>query len=434
MTFGSPDKKIISRYIACTGIFFSVLLVSCSEPSIVGMDVQPKNDLLQASFSDTLSLVTYSVREDSVPTDETLLNLLGSYRDPVFGRTTASFYSQFLLSSENVNFGNTPKYDSIVLSLTFKGYYGDTSAIQNVRVYELKESISKLSRYYSTNTFNASPQLGALSFLPRPSDSVTVGGRMEAPQVRIRLDDALGIRLLAQSGTDQLINNANFLEYFKGIYVFADDVNIPGQGAIMYFDMLSSSSRITLYYNDSLHFDFVCNQNNARINHFTHDYSGTPPLEQFAGTASDTNLVYLQSMAGSRARILMPFLKNFASSGAVAVHKAELLITVDSAATGSYAPIPRLALTKTDAAATAVQFLDDEFEGDSYFGGTYDAASRTYKFNVGKYIQEVLNGSLPDYGLYLLPSGSATGAGRSVICGGRNPLHRMKLNLVYTKL
>ncbi|MFA5781348.1 MAG: DUF4270 family protein, partial [Bacteroidales bacterium] len=130
-------------------IFLLSFLFSCEEPDIVGLEVQPPNDKMDVVFCDTITLVAYSVKEDSIRTDETVYNLLGSNYDPIFGKNSASFYSQARLSSNNANFGSNPVLDSIVLSLLYKGIYGDTSAQQTVKVYELAENIYKDSVYYS---------------------------------------------------------------------------------------------------------------------------------------------------------------------------------------------------------------------------------------------------------------------------------------------
>ncbi|MBA3705349.1 MAG: hypothetical protein H0W84_05470, partial [Bacteroidetes bacterium] len=68
---------------------FSICLTSCDESSVVGLDVQPSNDLLNVSFQDTTTIITKTIREDSLRTDEALVGfagaLIGKYIDPVFG-------------------------------------------------------------------------------------------------------------------------------------------------------------------------------------------------------------------------------------------------------------------------------------------------------------------------------------------------------------
>src|SRR6267378_8262722 len=73
------------------------LLSSCKKEGNIGLEVQPANDIINAESSDTLTLLTRSCKQDSVRTDETTLaisgiysQMLGSYNDPVFGKTSAS--------------------------------------------------------------------------------------------------------------------------------------------------------------------------------------------------------------------------------------------------------------------------------------------------------------------------------------------------------
>ncbi|HKC36608.1 MAG TPA: DUF4270 family protein, partial [Chitinophagaceae bacterium] len=72
----------------------TLLFASCNDPDIVGLDVQPAGDQINLTFTDTATLQTYSIREDSLRTDEVSQFLLGSYTDSVFGRTDASIYAQ----------------------------------------------------------------------------------------------------------------------------------------------------------------------------------------------------------------------------------------------------------------------------------------------------------------------------------------------------
>ena len=424
-----------SRYIQklSIGMFFfaAAFLSSCSKPGIVGLDVQPKSDLLNVKYTDTLSITTFTVKEDSLRADETSLNLLGSYSDPVFGRSTTSFYTQVRLSKENPDFGTNPVLDSVVIAFAYKGYYGDTNTTQTVRVFKLQESIDKAADYYSNKSFNAYPNIGNLTFNPHPTDSVLVGGINAAPQLRIKLDNSFGKDLL-YAGSTNLANNTAFLQVFKGLNISADDINTTNQGAVLYFDLLSAQSKLTVYYNDSLKFDFVTDANAARINHFAHDYAGTPVNAELNGTATDTDWVYVQAMAGVKTKILMPNLNHLTDSGTIAVNKAELVISVDNTNT-SYSPNPTIALVRIDSLGK-IYYLSDQLEESSYFGGTYDSATNKYKFNIAKYVQEVLNGSITDYGLYLLSSGSAVSANRIIVGSGSNANYKMKLKITYTKL
>lgn len=78
--------------------------------------------------------------------------------------------------------------------------------------------------------------------------------------------------------------------------------------------------------------------------------------------------------------------------------------------------------------------MADYFEGATYFGGTYNSTTRTYKFNIARHLQKILNGSVEDHGLFLLASGAVVQANRVVIGSGKNMGYPMRLHLFYTRL
>lgn len=146
-------KKYFPEGLLICGLIFFLLLTTCNKPEVIGLDVQPLGDKLNISFCDTSTLITYTVREDSIRADEMALNLLGSYDDPDFGPSSASFYTQFFLPVNNVDFGTGFTPDSLVLSLALSDYYGDLSSDHTIKIFELSEDIYADSSYYSTRDF-----------------------------------------------------------------------------------------------------------------------------------------------------------------------------------------------------------------------------------------------------------------------------------------
>lgn len=403
-----------------------ILFASCNDPEIIGLDVQPPGDQINLTFSDTATMRAFTIREDSLRTDEVSLFLLGSYTDSVFGRTDASIYAQVLLPNSNVNLGDSLSLDSVVLSLAYSGHYADTFPQQVFHIYRLTEDMDLDASYYSNKTFIYDPvELGSATLTPSPNDSV--------PNFRIRLSDAIGDSLLKMSDSSQLTTNENFLSLFKGLYIKADSIN--NNGGIFYINLLSSQSKLTLYYSsgidDSLSFSFVFTTESARMTHFNHDYSMSPIQQHLNDSTYADSLVYVQSMAGVKTKIRLPFLQNFISNGMIAVNKAELEITVTDNSDNRLAVPDKLLVLGIDADGTPL-FLPDQFEGTAYYGGSYDATTRKYKFNIARYVQSVLTGEQQNYGLYLAVSGGVVQANRVILAGGTHPNYRMKLNLYYT--
>ena len=431
---------------AMPAIFFIILLFlvsSCKkDKDIIGLEVQPAGDQLNVLFIDTSTLITSTVKEDFVRSDENISNLLGSYVDPVFGYASSSVYTQFRLITNDVNFGNPSKLvvDSIVVSLKYKGYYGNLDP-QNFRIYELTESIYKDSIYYSNDSiaYDLNAVGSLLNHTPNVFDSVNVGGTNEAPQLRIPLNNTFGQKIINESGSPNLANNDNFLSFFKGLYITTDNFQAAGNGGILYLDLLSTISKLTLYYTDTTtqtthSHNFVINENSARINHFQHDYTGTPVGTQLSDPSSGLEKVYVQSMAGVKAKISLPYLKNYAGNASIAINKAELILPVeDDAGASVFAPHEKLFVVALDSSGENTVIID-QLEGETYYNGNYDSSTKEYRFNIGRHIHAVLKGERTDYGFYIVASGSAVNANRVILKGGGNPVKKMKLQLTYTNI
>ena len=139
-------------------ILIAIALVACKKKEYqLGSDLIDQDSILGGKSTDTFDIVSYSIEEDSVISDNAANVLLGSYNDPLFGSFDASFYTQFRLAGVDPNFGDpsTIVIDSFVLGLEYLEYYGDFDP-QTFEVYELQEAISIDSTYYSFSTVNHS--------------------------------------------------------------------------------------------------------------------------------------------------------------------------------------------------------------------------------------------------------------------------------------
>ena len=471
MNIQNSIPKILSRAIG-TKFFFiltigaSICLTSCDESSVVGLDVQPENDLLNVGYEDTTSVFTKTQKGDSLITDESLITsgigLIGKYIDPTFGPATASMYTQVRLPSNiaATTFGTAPICDSIILALVYEGTaYGKKEIKQQkLSVYQVTEAMATASTYYSNTTLTKSgvdlTEDNGYPFIPSPKDSVyttTIAGdsvRLK-PQLRVLLDNSFGQLLLNNQTTGNLATDAAFRSFFNGIYITTENTTglLADEGNILHFRM--GESKITLYYhnsnatnNDTLSYDFSLGSV-ARFNHFTHDYSTfgiDTSLNNQINTATPPNqngTVFVQGMAGVRTKITFPYLMNWVSGGLIGVNKAELIISVDtSIATYNIdtfaAPTAFVLFGINDNGTTYV--IPDAFEGATYYGGTLNSTTVQYKFNIARYIQQVLDGKRSNNGLYLLASNGAVNANRVVVAGASSATRPMKLNITYTKL
>lgn len=451
--------KILSRSFGTKFFLFlflssSLFFSSCDESSVVGLDVQPTDDLLNVSFQDTTSLVTKTIREDSLRTDEGILStaLVGKYIDPIFGEASASLYTQIALSTTISTFGTTPVCDSMVVWLAYDPtYYGKRERKpQTLNLLEVTEAIPTGVKYSNKVLATGTDRSGAYTFTPRPTDSVYVSGIKSSAQLRIPLGVSFGQSFLDNPAN--LASNSTLQTAMKGFYITTENTTTlnPGEGNILNFKM--AASRMTLYYHytgktkitllDSTiytKYDFGFG-GVARFSHFSHNYTTVDPdlNAQLSGTPPAQNdVIFLQSMSGVKTKIELPNLMHWIDSGAVSINKAELIIKADVNTTyqlDTFAAPASLVLLGIDDSGTNFLMLDG-VEGSTYFGGTYNSATKEYRFNIARYVQNVLKGTYKNNGLNLLIIGSAVNANRVVIGGGKNTsASRMKLNITYTKL
>jgi hypothetical protein len=324
----------------------------------------------------------------------------------------------------------------------YSGYYGNITTQQTIRIYEVQEDFYKDSTYYSTDKFEVSDvELGNLTFVPNPLDSVPINDSTKvSAQIKIPLNEEFVNKIFFPNDTTDLSSNNDFLEYFKGIYITVDSVNAPGDGAILYFNLLNSRSKVTIYYNDTLTYNLVFNQNTGRIGNFYHNYAKSQNQnfrDQILNndTTIGTQNLYLQGLAGIKTIIKIPSLSDWVNTKNYAINDAKLIIPVYESLDSLLKPADKLLLFKLNEAGDVV-FTDDQLEGDKYFGGSYNDNTNNYEFRLSFYMQDLLNGAT-DYGLVLLVSGKTTNANEVSLYGtepGGPDLRSLGLKIVYTKI
>lgn len=408
-------------------LFISIIFFSCEkDPSSLGLKLLPESDAVNGQTIQA-NVSAYTLREDSLTSDERTYALLGSYKDPVFGQCDAGFMTQIRLSSSNVSFGNIPTADSIVLYLDYRSYYGDTNTLQSISVFELKDTLKFSDTYYSNlnpNDFGPLSISSPFSYYPRPNDTV----------VAIKLNKELADRIVATDSTN-LKDNTAFLAWFNGIYLKVDP--ITSGGAIIYYNLLSTRSKVTLYYHnamDTLKYDFLMNSSCAMVNLFSHDYSSSTIIS-INDSLSQDSLLYLQAMSGLMAKIKFPNitgLKDSITTPNPVIIKAELIIPTDNSdLTAETFKTPSKLLLVSFNSLGKYEFVPDYYLGDAYFGGYYYSSDHSYHFNISRYIQELMDKTRTDYGLGLIVNENRVSANRVIL---KSPLHTNGMKLIITYL
>ena len=109
-------NKYISTFCLCA----TFLIFSCTDPNLIGLEVQPPSDgisVLLTSNKNNLQLSTIS--EETLETSEVNRLLLGKIDGgSVFGDNVASFVTQMLLPSNN-----TDTIDNVVVASVILSYF-----------------------------------------------------------------------------------------------------------------------------------------------------------------------------------------------------------------------------------------------------------------------------------------------------------------------
>lgn len=434
------------RKVLILSVIFFTLFFSCKKDG----ELYPKfnSENLIVSFTDTFSIKTKVMRDDSIPTLNVNTNLVGIYNDSIFGLSSASFYSEITLAGANVSFGSDPIIDSVVLSLKYKSaidFYGEISTPMNINVFQLNEEISG-EEYHSAQDLNL---ITPITPIGNFNDTIfinsydTINGVAYEPHMRIRLDTAIGQMLLNEGKGNNVIENNDALKaVFKGFYItpstsVTTSTLQKGEGAIVSFDVNSDLSTITLYYHNGSGstqstYSFLINSESKKFNRFDHNYTGTDIEKQLNLSNYDSTVTYVQSLGGVKTKIEIPHIKELSKIENVIINKAELVIPLKENSNLNLAAINTFVLTGINESGDPI-FLIDNFEGSDYFGGTIDYTNKTYKFNIARHIQQIINNSEQDYGLYLIAKGSAISANRSILNSAKNTTSKIKLNITYSK-
>ena len=394
-------------------LFCIVLFTGCLKPeSSIGLGLQPETDLLNLVTTDTLTLEIFTVREDSLETDELSTAVLGRVFQPRIGWTTAGFATQLRLSAPGVNFGINPQVDSLFLSLRFTGdTYGQLNP-QSLLVQQLVDSISLDSTYYSNFNPEVTHEIlndefqGEISL--NPSDDLIIGEDTIVSQIRLNLKPSLGQTILNQD-TSVFSNNESWLDFFPGIVVSTQGDGIGAAG----IDISSGLSLMRLHYHndtDTSFYDFIISPLSARVNMFSQDYvaalsSLNSPINDSVFVDGSRSL-YIMSGAGLKTHIKIPFLESINDSITelgdtvslgCAIQKAELILTLDDSYFDSrYPPQEQLYILTENSEGSPISTPDQMSMGVN-IDGYYDAQNKSYRFNISRSIQHLLNRSSGAY-------------------------------------
>lgn len=416
-------------------LFFALfyLFTSCKKEEKMGLEVLPQSEIIKSQFYDKTEIQSFIVATDTFKIKNLSKSLIGEYEDPIFGTNKAGFITQINLSKEDVDFGEDFEIDSIVFYLNIDRIFGDSIAEQELEIYEInkdledidyKEEDFNVSEFYNNDNLIVSKNI---VFFENENfnDSIGINMTDENPEFKEKM------QILFSDNTN-LENNESFLEKIKGFYLKSTKT-----GVIASVNLLNSFSCMTLFYKnseDTTSHIFNINEDCIRLNSYERYYENTDFFSQIDDTLNIAEKIYLQGIGGLRSKIDFPELfENWTDTGKICVNKAELIFTIDESSFlhENYSLPDQLYLEMVNEDGISKIITDLEItQTYSYFGGYYNEEDKTYKFNISKYIQDLIDGNYKTYGLRLMTIGSAILPQRVVLEGDNN----IKLNLTYTKL
>jgi hypothetical protein len=394
-------------------LIIGLIAVSCTDTNTIGLEVQPTSDnIIISNAASFFWQNSQTESEDSLRTDEALNLILGEINDYDFGVNRGSFYTQLLLKENNTDLGTNPIVDSVILSYTYSGYYGDLEDFTTIEVNQINEDIFKDSIYYS-NSFEAA--IGNIDNV----DNFNLSENTEEPFLRIKLKNNFGQQIL-DLGNEAFIDNEIFLQAFKGISVLANSGN-----TLLYLNPDGTNSYLKIFYHndetssDTSSLDFALAGDAARINLFN-EKSDNNIIE-------DNSRMYIQSMAGYKMKISINNMDSIKSLlDRKVINKVTMNFNVEDIYSSEYEAHEKLVLVRVNDEGNNVFLTDFTLEGDAYFGGNLE--NSRYEFNITRYFYQLLNNDSYTKDLYLLPAGSAVNANRTIINND------IKLQIYYSKL
>jgi hypothetical protein len=330
--------------------------------------------------------------------------------------------------------------------VAYKEIYGDTLTTQKFRVYELSSDLDFKSKYYqdvNLKDMANSQVLAELNYIPRFKDTLrsTTSTLKDTvtQEIALHLNHSLARKLMAIDSVT-LSDNDKFIKKFKGLYIESGE--LQSGGAIL----KTTGSGMVLYYrkeNDTTKYQhtFYVTSNSANVSQFKHNYSGTAFAANLDKETAQDSLIYLQTTGGLRTKIYIPGLENWGDSTNFAINKAELIFQIDTTLTDvkKLKPQERLllaAIGKTKKEQNdSIYYLSDYMFSPDYFGGVFRSTDKTYRFNITKHLQDIIDQKKgkENNGFYLESSVKNSIFRRTVLKGPKSKTG-IRFEITYSKI
>lgn len=386
---------------ACLLLLFSIALFSCSDDNLDLKDsIQPNQDEISI-VTDTMHLSASSFAVTSIPakiTTDTFL--LGSYKDDIYGRTTAELLAQFNCPS-GLTVPDTITGDSLVLKLVYTGYQAKGDSTLNIKIYRMKNTLSYSGTYYS----NITPEYDEADLLATASYSKL----SSSGTILIKLDTALKNEFInaGRNNTSVFSNETKFVEFFKGLYVAVESssssiLTLSTIDVLLNYKYTNAGGTIISQSNT-----FPANKEVRQVNRIVHD--GDIP-----STAGE---IFVSSPAGIHSNVDIPISRirdslhikvqngiAYLNSTTRKLSVNSALLTFEVADTSTIDYPPYLLLIKKSAVTS---FFSTSTTPDSKTAvlAAYSSTNKSYTFSLKTYLANELKSetSIGDDPMVLIP-------------------------------
>ena len=479
--------------------FFSLFALGCNklDTTLIGADLIPAIDNVH-TFADTLEIVGMQ----ETPTDSTRLfrtedHLVGAINnDPIFGKTKSEIYLELKPTFYPYYYGSAKdtivKFDSAFLCLSYKGFYGDSTIPQTLKVYRLSNNTTNFqdSSYRLDFMLDApfSSLLGQTTVKPADiinkvyirhgKDSVT--NQIRIPLSQAFLNEITSFDSMSTGSTNAFRTDSLFKTFLKGFAVVSENTSANG---LFYTNLVDPLTRLEIHYVrknagplDTTFSAWAFSQgltDPVKPSSHATAMKRNPAGSEMA-SAPQSNALYIQSTPGTSVILKVPELDTYSNR---VIHRAEVIIEQipgDPILDRILSAPAYLYLDLVDDTANPKKFKpvyydlnptafynpdnkDNFFPNGgeidhTYYGGYLKTISDnngtrgSYFFNLTRYVQNMVTKldrnyplrvtapyNLSYYGLNLKYANSLA-YGRVKIGNGNHPTYRTRMRIVYSLL
>ncbi|XMO87736.1 DUF4270 domain-containing protein [Algibacter sp. AS12] len=344
--------------ISIFSLFVLTSLVACDKDfSIIESDVLGEGNANFLTNTEFIPVTAYNKKLSALQVNNLASNLLGVFKDPEYGTTTAGIVTQLTPSVYGVDFGVNPTIDKVTLHIPYfstaiglddegnttyqlDSVYGNANKPIKLSIYRSNYFLrdfnplgdaSTSQNYYSnasstTNSaLNGSTTINfddhiletifsASTIIPSSAASETITDEDTEDEIITYSEPAFKVELenefwqntiVAKSGGAELSNENNFKNYFRGLYFKAEAVDDSNDGSMFLVNLESTNAYITIAYTNGeddtrVENTYTLKFTGNKLNTFINDFETT--LTDGDNVNGDST-IHLKGMEGSMAVI-----------------------------------------------------------------------------------------------------------------------------------